>query len=66
VIGYLPDDFHSIAMAGEGPTLSLHFYGRGLDTLTDRIIFDGPDGGAYERFTMGPESLLPLPAAAVS
>jgi predicted metal-dependent enzyme (double-stranded beta helix superfamily) len=63
VIGYLPDEFHSVASTGDGPGLALHFYGRGLDTITDRIVFEGPDGGAYETFLMGPELFLALPEA---
>jgi predicted metal-dependent enzyme (double-stranded beta helix superfamily) len=63
VIGYLPNEFHSVASVGDGPGLALHFYGRGLDTITDRIVFEGPDGGAYETFLMGPELFVPLPAA---
>jgi predicted metal-dependent enzyme (double-stranded beta helix superfamily) len=63
VIGYLPNEFHSVASVGEGPGLALHFYGRGLDTITDRIVFEGPDGGAYEIFLMGPELFVALPEA---
>jgi predicted metal-dependent enzyme (double-stranded beta helix superfamily) len=63
VIGYLPDEFHSVASVGEGPGLALHFYGRDLDTITDRIVFEGPEGGAFETFLMGPELFLPLPEA---
>jgi len=63
VIGYLPDDFHSVAVVGDQSALSLHFYGKGLDTLTERIIFEGATGGAYEPFIMGRELFTPLPAA---
>lgn len=62
-IGYLPDEFHSVASVGEGPGLALHFYGRGLDTITDRIVFEGPEGGAFETFLMGSDLFLPLPEA---
>jgi predicted metal-dependent enzyme (double-stranded beta helix superfamily) len=65
-IGYLPDDYHSIASVGDGPTLALHFYGRGLETLTERIIFDGPEGGNYEIFLMGSELFTPLPVPVAS
>jgi predicted metal-dependent enzyme (double-stranded beta helix superfamily) len=60
-IGYLPDEFHSVASVGDSPGLALHFYGRALDTITDRIVFEGPEGGAFETFLMGPELFLPLP-----
>jgi predicted metal-dependent enzyme (double-stranded beta helix superfamily) len=66
VIGYLPDDYHSVASVGDGPTLALHFYGRGLERLTERIIFDGPEGGHYETFLMGREMFTPLPVAVAS
>jgi predicted metal-dependent enzyme (double-stranded beta helix superfamily) len=62
-IGYLPDEFHSVASVGDGPGLALHFYGRGLHTITDRIVFEGPEGGGYETFLMGPELFLSLPEA---
>ena len=64
-IGYLPDDFHSVTSVGDGPGLVLHFYGRGLDTITDRIVFEGPEGGAYEPFLMSSELFLPLPEMGV-
>jgi len=66
VIGYLPDDYHSVAAVGAEPTLALHFYGRRLDALTERIIFDGPEGGNYETFLMGSEMFTPLPATVAS
>ena len=36
-IQFLPDDLHSIHVAGERPTLHFHLYGRPLETLSGRI-----------------------------
>ena len=40
----LPDDFHTIEVTGDGPSLHLHIYGRSLEHLPERIFFAGEDG----------------------
>ena len=50
----LPDDFHTIAVTGDGPSLHLHMYGRSLERLPERIFFAGEDGGAYQVFPPNP------------
>lgn len=47
----LPDEVHTIAIAGEEPGLHLHFYGLSLDRLPGRVRFAGPEGGAYGHFS---------------
>jgi len=54
-IGYQPEEFHSVAAVGSGAVLALHLYGRGLDQLTERIVFAGDEGGRYEPFLLGPD-----------
>jgi rhodanese-related sulfurtransferase/predicted metal-dependent enzyme (double-stranded beta helix superfamily) len=49
-VGYLPDEFHSIAVLGDEPALTLHLYGEDLEGVDSRIQFAGPDGGAYRTF----------------
>ena len=39
-IGLLPDDIHSIAINEGESTRHLHFYGRGLETLDRRLMWD--------------------------
>jgi predicted metal-dependent enzyme (double-stranded beta helix superfamily) len=39
-IGLLPDDIHSIAIHEGVSTRHLHFYGRGLETLDKRLMWD--------------------------
>lgn len=48
-ICFLPDDIHSIHVAGDEPTLHFHMYGRGLEQLRERIGFD-VDNGTYKVF----------------
>jgi predicted metal-dependent enzyme (double-stranded beta helix superfamily) len=62
-IGLLPDEYHSIDFVGDGPFLCLHFYGRRLDTLTNRIIFSSAEGGRYERLRISRDSILSPPTA---
>jgi hypothetical protein len=66
VVGYLPDDFHSVAMVGADPVLSLHFYGQALDSITQRIVFPGPQGGEYSPYLMDRRSFATLPAPSPS
>ncbi len=39
-IGFLPDDIHSIAINEGTSTRHLHLYGRGLETLSERLMWN--------------------------
>jgi rhodanese-related sulfurtransferase/predicted metal-dependent enzyme (double-stranded beta helix superfamily) len=63
-VGFLPDDFHTIEVLGDKPSLHLHVYGRSLEHLPGRIFFAGPDGGAYKVFPANPNIVNPVIEAA--
>lgn len=46
----LPTDVHTIEIVGRISGLHLHFYGRGLDRLPERVVFESRDGGSYRTF----------------
>ncbi len=61
---FLPDDFHTIEVTGEKPSLHLHLYGMSLENLPERIYFSAADGGAYTVFGAPPNIACPLLPAA--
>ncbi len=46
-----PTDVHTIELIGDQPGLHLHFYGRALELLDRRVVFEGTEGGSYRRFS---------------
>jgi len=58
---YMPDDIHSIHIAGERPIMHLHLYGRSLLDLPDRVNFDLAQG-TFSRPTTTPKVLPPAAA----
>ena len=63
-VGFLPDDFHTIEVLGDEPSLHLHVYGRSLEHLPERIFFAGPDGGTFKVFPANPNITTPVVAPA--
>ena len=49
-VALMPDDFHTIEAVGGESRLNLHMYGRSLEDMPDRIVFEGSDGGAWRTF----------------
>ena len=45
-----PEDVHTIELVGGEPGLHLHFYGRALEQLSGRVVFEGKEGGSYRHF----------------
>lgn len=60
-VAYMPNDVHSIHIAGERPIMHLHLYGRSLLDLPDRVNFDLVQG-TFSRPTTTPEVLAPAAA----
>lgn len=48
-VAFMPQDFHSIHVTGDAPTLHLHLYGRPLESLTGRLGVD-PLTGAIVKY----------------
>ena len=63
-VGFLPDDFHTIEVVGDQPSLHLHMYGLSLEDLPGRIAFQHGDGGAYAVFPASPTIGAPVVAPA--
>ena len=59
-VAFLPDDFHTIEVLGNEPSLHLHVYGRSLEDLPGRIAFAASDGGAYKVFPANPNIVVPV------
>jgi len=57
---FLPDDFHTIEVTGDTPSLHLHLYGMSLENLPGRIFFAGAEGGSYSTFGAPPDIRAPL------
>lgn len=55
-VAFLGDDIHSVHILGEKRARMFHFYGRALETLTDRLGFDLETGRVanYNRTYMSP------------
>lgn len=51
-IGMLPDDIHSVFIPGDRVIRHLHFYGRAVETLSDRVMFN-PDAGTCWTMDVG-------------
>ncbi|GKS98295.1 sulfurtransferase [Acidovorax sp. SUPP3434] len=45
-----PTDVHTIELVGDEPGLHLHFYGRALDRMPERVVFESHAGGTYRTF----------------
>ena len=51
-----PADVHTIELIGDEPGVHLHFYGRGLQLMPERVVFETLSGGSYRTF--GPPKLI--------
>ena len=58
-IGLLPEHVHTIRVTGEEYSLHLHAYGRSLEQLPERVVFESTAGGAHKRFPANPNITSP-------
>ena len=63
-VQFMPDDFHTIEVRGDKPSLHLHMYGLSLEHLPERIFFSSSTGGAYAVFPASPNIVSPVVGAA--
>jgi rhodanese-related sulfurtransferase/predicted metal-dependent enzyme (double-stranded beta helix superfamily) len=59
-VGFLPDDFHTIQVTSDTPSLHLHMYGMSLENLPERIFFSSSTGGSYKHYPANPNIVSPL------
>lgn len=59
------EQVHTIELVGDAPGLHLHFYGRSLEQLPQRVVFEHTEGGTYQPFAAPAliEHALVTPAA---
>ena len=56
-IAMLPDDIHNFEVRGDQVTRHLHFYGRPLETLSERKAFD-LENGTYKIMDVGVKTIV--------
>ncbi|MEQ8895638.1 MAG: cysteine dioxygenase family protein [Roseovarius sp.] len=59
-VGMLPDDIHSVFIPGDSIIRHLHFYGRALETLSERVMFD-PEAGTCWTMDVGVQTRKATP-----